>query len=98
MPFRSAPSSRSGFPNYNEGSVLRSPRDGDNSGTQWLKNKVVNREAENISIVVRKLREDLNRLRLRKGGGLPTVQVPGCDPNTGDVVIYTFYGYKTAAT
>ena len=58
---------------FGESSALRSPRDSDDISRQHLKLDPMARQVEALTIEVKKLREDLNRLRLRKGGDVSSV-------------------------
>lgn len=61
---------------FGEASALRSPRDSDDLSRQHYKLEPLARQVESLTIEVKRLREDLNRLRLRKGGDIPAAGAP----------------------
>lgn len=53
---------------FNEGSSQRPLTDSDAVARQWIKNKEVSEQIKWLTIAVKELQRELNRLRLRKGG------------------------------
>ena len=77
MPFNN-PIPRTGMPHFHESSPLRSLRDSDSTGRQWLRNKTISKQSQWSSESIRNIQWQLNRLRLRVGGGdvaIPTTTV-----------------------
>lgn len=68
MPIRVNPIPRPILPKYHESSHLRSGRDEDASSRQWIKGQDVSAQLAWITEAVRRIQDQINRLRLRKGG------------------------------
>jgi hypothetical protein len=59
------PAPRPALPRYNEGSPLRSPRDEDGAGRQWVKARVTNDQTAALAEQVKQLQIAVNRLQHR---------------------------------
>ena len=64
------PISRGSQPRFHESSQLRSPRDTDSLHKGWKKNAQSTSQVYNLSQAVEQIQRELNRLRMRKGGGV----------------------------
>jgi hypothetical protein len=62
------PIPRTGLPSFQEGSRLRSPRDGDAVPRVWQKTSTASQQLYRTAQAVEQLQRQLNRLRKRKGG------------------------------
>jgi hypothetical protein len=67
MPLRVQPIPRPVLPRYHEGSALRPPSDADSVGKQWLKSDAIANQVILLTEAVKRLQDQINRLRIRKG-------------------------------
>lgn len=68
MPIRVNPIPRPIAVGYNEGSVLRSGLDEHALGRQWHKNQAIAGQIAWLTESVKRIQDEINKLRLRKGG------------------------------
>lgn len=59
------PAARTALPRYNEGSPLRSPRDEDGAGRQWVKARATNDQTAALAEQVKQLQLSVNQLQNR---------------------------------
>lgn len=70
MPFRVNPIPRPLPKSYHEASGLRSVRDSDTPFAHWKKNNDVAQQVKWLTDAVIRLQQEVNRLRIRKGGDI----------------------------
>lgn len=68
MPVRVQPISHPKPTFFHEGSRLRSYRDEDMIGQQWRKNKEMSAQINVLTQAVKRLQDEINRLRIYKSG------------------------------
>lgn len=68
MPIRVNQIPKPVMPRYTEGSNLRSPRESGDVGRSWIKADDVSAQLAWLTEAVKRLQNDFNRLRVRRGG------------------------------